>query len=42
MSKTITSVKNASEFFKLLDANDIEFVDFVFSDNRGKLQHTKN
>ena len=40
MSKNITSVKNASEFFKLLDANDIEFVDFVFSDNRGKLQHT--
>lgn len=40
MSKAITSAKNASEFLKLLDANDIEFVDFVFSDNRGKLQHT--
>lgn len=39
MSKNPTSAKNASDFLKMLDANAIEFVDFVFSDNRGKLQH---
>lgn len=40
MSKAIKSAKNATEFLKILDSNDIEYVDFVFSDARGKLQHT--
>ncbi len=40
MSKQITSAKNATEFLKICEGNDIEFVDFVFSDTRGKLQHT--
>ena len=40
MSKPLISAKNATEFLKICDANNIEFIDFVFSDNRGKLQHT--
>ena len=40
MTKNLKSVKNSAEFIKLMDANDIEFVDFVFTDARGKLQHT--
>jgi glutamine synthetase len=40
MSKNTTSVKNATEFLKLCESNEIEFVDFVFTDARGKLQHT--
>ncbi len=40
MSKAIKSAKNATEFLKMLDANQIEFVDFVFTDSKGKLQHT--
>lgn len=40
MAKALTSAKNATEFLKICDTNEIEFVDFVFSDARGKLQHT--
>ena len=40
MTDTITSAKNGVEFLKICKANEIEFVDFVFSDSRGKLQHT--
>lgn len=39
MSNTIKTAKNAAEFFKLLDANEIEFVDFRFSDTKGIFQH---
>ena len=40
MSETITSAKNAADLLKICDSNGIEFIDFVFSDARGKLQHT--
>ena len=40
MTDAITSAKNGADFLKICNTNEIEFVDFVFSDNRGKLQHT--
>lgn len=40
MSKAIASAKNPADLLKIIEANKIEYVDFVFSDTRGKLQHT--
>lgn len=40
MSKPLTSAKNATEFLKICASNEIAFVDFVFTDTHGKLQHT--
>lgn len=40
MSKALKSAKNSADFLKILETNNIEYVDFVFSDARGKLQHT--
>jgi glutamine synthetase len=40
MRKDTTSAKNPTEFMKIIDANKIEYVDFIFTDARGKLQHT--
>lgn len=39
MSKTVKSAKNATELFKILDANEIEFVDFRFTDSKGTFEH---
>ncbi len=39
MSKVIKSAKNITEFFKILDANEIEFVDFRFTDSKGTTHH---
>ena len=36
MSKAIKSAKNATEFLKMLDTNEVEFVDFLFTDSKGK------
>ena len=33
-------VKNASEFVKFCKDNDVQYVDFLFCDMRGKQQHT--
>ncbi len=40
MSAHILKFKNTTEFFKFIDTNEIEFVDFNFTDLRGKWQHT--
>lgn len=41
MSETSTiKVKTPNDFLKLIETNEIEFVDFVFTDSKGKLQHT--
>lgn len=32
--------KSASDFLKFLKENDIQYVDFIFADLRGKQQHT--
>lgn len=37
---TGVKVKNASEFTKFCKDNDVQFVDFLFADMRGKQQHT--
>ena len=39
MSKSILTAKNTNEFFKIMDANEIEFVDFRFSDTKGVFHH---
>ncbi len=39
MSNTIKTAKNTTEFFKLLDTNEIEFIDFRFTDSKGTFQH---
>jgi len=38
-SKTV-KIKNASDFMKLCDSENIEYVDFWFTDLKGRLQHT--
>lgn len=40
MTTTHKSVKNPAELLKIIETNKIEFVDFIFTDTRGKLQHT--
>ncbi len=39
MESLPTKVKNASELIKIMDANDIDFLDFWFTDPRGKKHH---
>ena len=40
MSKQDLKFKNVAEFLKAIDENNIEYVDFNFTDVKGKLQHT--
>lgn len=40
MSDKKLKIKNTSDFIKALDEHDIQYVDFNFTDLRGKLQHT--
>jgi glutamine synthetase len=40
MSDPVFKMKNAADFMKVLEENDIQFVDFNFTDLRGKWQHT--
>jgi glutamine synthetase len=40
MSDTALKIKNVSDFMKALEEHEIQFVDFNFTDLRGKLQHT--
>ena len=40
MTKALKSAKNANDLMKIIGVNNIEYVDFVFTDTRGKLQHT--
>ena len=40
MNKQITSAKSPAELLKIIDTNAIEYVDFIFTDSKGKLQHT--
>lgn len=40
MSDQNLSFKNAADFLKFLDENDVKFVDMNFTDLRGKWQHT--
>lgn len=40
MSKAIKSAKNPRDLLKIIEGNAIEYVDFVFTDTRGKMQHT--
>ncbi len=39
-SKTGVHVKNAAELVKFIKENEIQYVDFIFADLRGKQQHT--
>ena len=39
MSQAVKTAKNVTDFFKILDSNDIEFIDFRFSDTKGIFQH---
>ena len=32
--------KNAADFIKVLDEHEVQFIDFNFTDLRGKWQHT--
>ncbi len=38
-STSVPKFKNAGEFIKFLEANDYQYVDFIFCDIRGKQQH---
>ena len=40
MSDGLINCKTIPEFLKVLKDNDIQYVDFLFTDMRGKLQHT--
>ena len=40
MSASITSAKNYAEITKIIEENDIQYIDFVFTDLRGAQQHT--
>ncbi len=40
MSANILSFKSANEILKFVQDEDVEFIDFVFTDLRGKMQHT--
>lgn len=40
MSKRDLKIKNVNDFLKVLDEHDIQYVDFNFTDVRGKMQHT--
>lgn len=40
MSDPVLKIKNVAEFMKALDEHDIQYVDFNFTDLRGKWQHT--
>src|SRR5687768_11288467 len=40
MSHPVFKIKNTSEFLKTLEAHDIQYVDYNFTDLKGKWQHT--
>ncbi len=40
MSEAPLKVKNAGELLKFIEENNIQYIDFNFTDLRGKLQHT--
>lgn len=40
MAETKITVKNAVELVKFIETNEIEYIDFNFTDMRGKWQHT--
>ncbi len=40
MSENVLKIKTGSDFMKAMKEHNIEFVDFIFTDARGKLQHT--
>jgi glutamine synthetase len=40
MSDTAFTFKNENDVVKAIEANNIEYVDFLFTDAKGKLQHT--